>query len=103
MMTVVAIMADLFPMRRIAAPMVGVMRSVTPLTLIILSAIYARGKEWSLRKQKQVIAPNRYGWLAFSSKYDKASYASPAAADVSHQVAAKMGHLHAYYAKASRA
>ncbi|MEO7559360.1 MAG: efflux RND transporter permease subunit [Nitrosospira sp.] len=63
MMTVVAIMAGLLPimwgsgtgsevMRRIAAPMVGGMVSSTLLTLIVIPAIYALVKEWSLRKQK---------------------------------------------------
>ena len=61
MMTVVAIMAGLLPimwgsgtgsevMRRIAAPMVGGMVSSTLLTLIVIPAIYAIVKEWSLRK-----------------------------------------------------
>ncbi|MEO5654382.1 MAG: efflux RND transporter permease subunit [Nitrosospira sp.] len=61
-MTVVAIMAGLLPimwgtgtgsevMRRIAAPMVGGMVSSTLLTLIVIPAIYAIVKEWSLRKQ----------------------------------------------------
>jgi Cu(I)/Ag(I) efflux system membrane protein CusA/SilA len=64
MMTVVAIMAGLLPimwgsgtgsevMRRIAAPMVGGMVSSTLLTLIVIPAIYALVKEWSMRKQKQ--------------------------------------------------
>jgi Cu(I)/Ag(I) efflux system membrane protein CusA/SilA len=62
MMTVVAIMAGLLPimwssgtgsevMRRIAAPMIGGMVSSTLLTLIVIPAIYALVKEWSLRKQ----------------------------------------------------
>jgi Cu(I)/Ag(I) efflux system membrane protein CusA/SilA len=61
MMTVVAIIAGLLPimwgsgtgsevMRRIAAPMVGGMVSSTILTLIVIPAIYALVKEWSLRK-----------------------------------------------------
>jgi copper/silver efflux system protein len=61
-MTVVAIMAGLLPimwgsgtgsevMRRIAAPMIGGMVSSTLLTLIVIPAIYAIVKEWSLRKQ----------------------------------------------------
>jgi Cu(I)/Ag(I) efflux system membrane protein CusA/SilA len=65
MMTVVAIMAGLLPimwssgtgsevMRRIAAPMVGGMVSSTFLTLIVIPAIYALVKEWSLRKQKEI-------------------------------------------------
>lgn len=60
-MTVVAIMAGLLPimwgtgtgsevMRRIAAPMIGGMVSSTLLTLIVIPAIYANVKEWSLRK-----------------------------------------------------
>ena len=64
MMTVVAIMAGLLPimwgtgtgsevMRRIAAPMVGGMVSSTLLTLIVIPAIYALVKEWSMRKQKE--------------------------------------------------
>ncbi len=62
MMTVVAIMAGLLPimwgtgtgsevMRRIAAPMVGGMISATILTLIIISAIYALVKEFTIRKR----------------------------------------------------
>ena len=62
-MTVVAIMAGLLPilwsngtgsevMRRIAAPMVGGMVSSTLLTLIVIPAIYALVKEWSLRQKK---------------------------------------------------
>jgi Cu(I)/Ag(I) efflux system membrane protein CusA/SilA len=63
MMTVVAIIAGLLPimwgsgtgsevMRRIAAPMVGGMVSSTVLTLMVIPAIYALVKEWSIRKQK---------------------------------------------------
>ena len=63
MMTVVAIMAGLLPimwssgtgsevMRRIAAPMIGGMVSSTLLTLIVIPAIYALVKEWSLRQKK---------------------------------------------------
>ncbi|MDD5242048.1 MAG: efflux RND transporter permease subunit [Sulfuricella sp.] len=59
MMTVVAIMAGLLPimwsngtgsevMSRIAAPMVGGMISSTILTLIVIPAIYALVKEWTL-------------------------------------------------------
>jgi len=59
MMTVVAIMAGLLPimwsngagsevMRRIAAPMVGGMISSTILTLVVIPALYALVKEWSL-------------------------------------------------------
>lgn len=63
-MTVVAIMAGLLPimwgsgtgsevMRRIAAPMIGGMVSSTILTLIVIPAIYALVKEWSIREQKE--------------------------------------------------
>ena len=59
MMTVVAIMAGLVPilwstgtgsevMRRIAAPMVGGMVSSTVLTLLVIPALYALVKGWSL-------------------------------------------------------
>ena len=61
MMTVVAIMAGLLPimwgsgtgsevMRRIAAPMVGGMVSSTILTLIVIPAIYALVKEFSINR-----------------------------------------------------
>ena len=61
MMTVVAIMAGLLPimwssgtgsevMRRIAAPMVGGMVSSTVLTLIVIPAIYALVKEYSIKQ-----------------------------------------------------
>ena len=67
MMTVVAIMAGLLPimwgtgtgsevMRRIAAPMVGGMISSTILTLIVIPAIYALVKEFSVRKQGALAA-----------------------------------------------
>ena len=60
MMTVVAIMAGLIPilwstgagseiMQRIAVPMIGGMVSSTLLTLIVIPAIYALVKGWSLR------------------------------------------------------
>jgi Cu(I)/Ag(I) efflux system membrane protein CusA/SilA len=63
MMTVVAIMAGLLPimwgsgtgsevMRRIAAPMVGGMISSTILTLIVIPAIYALVKEWTLSRRQ---------------------------------------------------
>jgi Cu(I)/Ag(I) efflux system membrane protein CusA/SilA len=39
-------------MRRIAAPMVGGMVSSTILTLIVIPAIYALVKEWSLRRHQ---------------------------------------------------
>ena len=62
MMTVVAIMAGLLPilwskgtgsevMSRIAAPMVGGMVSSTVLTLIVIPALYALVKEFSLRRK----------------------------------------------------
>jgi Cu(I)/Ag(I) efflux system membrane protein CusA/SilA len=63
MMTVVAIMAGLIPilwstgtgsevMRRIAVPMIGGMVSSTLLTLIVIPAIYALVKGWTLPKTK---------------------------------------------------
>jgi len=63
MMTVVAIMASLLPilwssgtgsevMSRIAAPMVGGMISSTILTLIVIPAIYALVKEWTLFRRR---------------------------------------------------
>ncbi len=63
MMTVVAIMAGLLPimwssgtgsevMSRIAAPMVGGMISSTILTLIVIPALYALIKEWTLFRRK---------------------------------------------------
>jgi Cu(I)/Ag(I) efflux system membrane protein CusA/SilA len=66
MMTVAAIIGGLLPimwgtgtgsevMRRIAAPMVGGMVSVTVLTLIVIPAIYAVVKEYSLQRPM----PNR--------------------------------------------
>ncbi|MDP3482656.1 MAG: efflux RND transporter permease subunit [Sulfuricella sp.] len=62
MMTVVAIMAGLLPimwssgtgsevMSRIAAPMVGGMISSTILTLVVIPALYALVKEWTLFKR----------------------------------------------------
>ncbi|MBI4294310.1 MAG: efflux RND transporter permease subunit, partial [Betaproteobacteria bacterium] len=62
MMTVVAITAGLLPimwgsgtgsevMRRIAAPMVGGMVSATILTLIVIPAIYALVKEFTIRRK----------------------------------------------------
>jgi Cu(I)/Ag(I) efflux system membrane protein CusA/SilA len=61
MMTVVAIMAGLLPilrgggaggsvMQRIAAPMVGGMISSTVLTLVVIPAVYALGREGQLRR-----------------------------------------------------
>jgi len=63
MMTVVAILASLLPilwssgtgsevMSRIAAPMVGGMISSTILTLIVIPAIYALVKEWTLFRRR---------------------------------------------------
>jgi Cu(I)/Ag(I) efflux system membrane protein CusA/SilA len=63
MMTVVAIMAGLLPimwstgtgsevMQRIAVPMIGGMVSSTLLTLIVIPAIYAIVKGWSLPSSK---------------------------------------------------
>lgn len=64
MMTVTAIMAGLLPilwstgtgsevMRRIAAPMVGGMVSSTLLTLIVIPALYALCKQYSINKQSK--------------------------------------------------
>jgi Cu(I)/Ag(I) efflux system membrane protein CusA/SilA len=64
-MTVTAIMAGLLPilwstgtgsevMRRIAAPMVGGMVSSTLLTLIVIPALYALCKQYSINKQIQI-------------------------------------------------
>ena len=63
MMTVVAIMAGLLPimwstgtgsevMRRIAAPMVGGMVSSTVLTLVVIPALYAMVKGYTLRRER---------------------------------------------------
>ena len=68
MMTVVAITAGLLPimwgtgtgsevMRRIAAPMVGGMVSATILTLIVIPAIYALVKEFTIRRKSAVASP----------------------------------------------
>ena len=62
MMTVIAIMAGLLPilwshgtgsevMQRIAVPMIGGMISSTVLTLVVIPAIYAAVKGWSLSRQ----------------------------------------------------
>ena len=74
MMTVVAIMAGLLPimwgsgtgsevMSRIAAPMVGGMISSTVLTLVVIPALYALVKQWSLRRDAPTVvgetAPTR--------------------------------------------
>ncbi len=67
MMTVVAIMAGLLPimwstgtgseiMQRIAVPMIGGMLSSTILTLIVIPAIYAIAKGWSLHTEKSTVA-----------------------------------------------
>jgi Cu(I)/Ag(I) efflux system membrane protein CusA/SilA len=59
MMTVIAIMAGLVPilwshgtgsevMQRIAVPMIGGMVSSTVLTLVVIPAIYALVKEWTV-------------------------------------------------------
>jgi Cu(I)/Ag(I) efflux system membrane protein CusA/SilA len=64
MMTVVAIMAGLLPilwssgtgsevMRRIAVPMIGGMVSSTVLTLIVIPAIYALVKEWTVLRARK--------------------------------------------------
>jgi copper/silver efflux system protein len=64
-MTVTAIMAGLLPilwssgtgsevMRRIAAPMVGGMVSSTLLTLIVIPALYALCKQYSINKQSRI-------------------------------------------------
>ena len=66
MMTVTAIMAGLLPifwgegagadtMRRIAAPMIGGMVSSTILTLIVIPAIYAVWKGWSIGKRERTL------------------------------------------------
>ena len=66
MMTVVAIMAGLLPimwstgtgseiMQRIAVPMIGGMLSSTVLTLIVIPAIYAIAKGWTLRSEKLAV------------------------------------------------
>ena len=63
MMTVVAIMAGLFPimwssgtgadvMKRIAAPMIGGMVSSTVLTLLVIPAIYLLWRGWNFRKRR---------------------------------------------------
>jgi Cu(I)/Ag(I) efflux system membrane protein CusA/SilA len=72
MMTVVAIMAGLLPimwssgtgsevMRRIAAPMVGGMISATVLTLIVIPAMYALVKGFSIRRDGRVEEPQSQG------------------------------------------
>ena len=66
MMTVMAIMAGLFPimwghgtgsdvMKRIAAPMVGGMVSSTILTLVVIPVIYDLWKGWKMRKSEEGI------------------------------------------------
>jgi Cu(I)/Ag(I) efflux system membrane protein CusA/SilA len=70
MMTVAAIMAGLLPimwshgtgsevMQRIAVPMIGGMVSATLLNLIVIPAIYAVVKGWSLRKESTKAASER--------------------------------------------
>jgi Cu(I)/Ag(I) efflux system membrane protein CusA/SilA len=70
MMTVVAIMAGLLPimwssgtgsevMRRIAAPMVGGMISSTVLTLLVIPAIYALVKDFSIRRAETAISKSQ--------------------------------------------
>src|SRR5262245_16053929 len=70
MMTVIAIMAGLFPilwssgtgselMRRIAVPMVGGMVSSTVLTLLVIPAPYALVKRWQLRQAPPASATAR--------------------------------------------
>jgi Cu(I)/Ag(I) efflux system membrane protein CusA/SilA len=66
MMTVVAIMAGLLPimwstgtgsevMQRIAVPMIGGMISSTLLTLIVIPAVYALVKGWSLPRARKAL------------------------------------------------
>jgi Cu(I)/Ag(I) efflux system membrane protein CusA/SilA len=68
MMTVVAITAGPLPilwgtgtgsevMSRIAAPMVGGMISSTVLTLGVIPALYALVKQWQLRREQRLVAP----------------------------------------------
>nr|MBP8216006.1 efflux RND transporter permease subunit [Propionivibrio sp.] len=68
MMTVVSTMAGLLPimwvagtgsevMRRIAAPMIGGMISSTLLTLVVIPALYALVKQWSIQRDP-VTAPS---------------------------------------------
>ena len=70
LMTVVAIMAGLVPilwstgtgsevMRRIAVPMVGGMVSSTPLTLLVIPAIYAIVKGWRLPSSDEALVMAR--------------------------------------------
>jgi len=70
MMTVVAIMAGLLPimwstgtgsevMQRIAVPMIGGMISSTLLTLVVIPAVYALVKGWSLPRPLQAMLPLR--------------------------------------------
>ena len=86
MMTVVAIMAGLLPimwstgagsevMRRIAAPMVGGMISSTVLTLIVIPAIYALVKQWTLERER------RRAERAAASTAPPSHAAQPAAGD----------------------
>jgi Cu(I)/Ag(I) efflux system membrane protein CusA/SilA len=70
MMTVVAIMAGLFPilwstgtgsevMQRIAVPMIGGMVSSTLLTLVVIPAIYAVAKGWQLNRGNESAQADR--------------------------------------------
>lgn len=70
MMTVVAIMAGLVPilwsqgagseiMQRIAVPMIGGMVSSTALTLVVIPAVYALVKGWTLEAGSEAAAPGR--------------------------------------------
>ena len=78
MMTVFAIIAGLLPimwgtgtgsevMRRIAAPMVGGMISATILTLIVIPAIYALVKEFTISRARSAAAPQPRGFLLDSA------------------------------------
>src|SRR3954454_14936970 len=70
MMTVVAIMAGLLPimwstgtgsevMQRIAVPMIGGMMSSTLLTLVVIPAVYALVKGWSLSRTREAVVALR--------------------------------------------
>lgn len=79
MMTVVAIMAGLMPilwstgagseiMQRIAVPMIGGMVSSSLLTLIVIPAVYALAKGWSLREGVPSTPDNRHPTSAGSTR-----------------------------------
>jgi Cu(I)/Ag(I) efflux system membrane protein CusA/SilA len=81
MMTVVTIMAGLLPilwsrgtgaevMSRIAAPMVGGMVSSTVLTLVIIPAVYALIKQWTLEEGGHRDSPERGQALVASGGRD---------------------------------